>query len=348
MFAPIRTERLSLRQVRAGDAASVSVRRSDPETAKLQSWEVPYPLVRAQALIDAVLEMDGPASDEWYLIAVADPGSDEMLGDLALYLKWGGRTAEIGYTFDPVARGQGFATEAVAALLDYLFTVLDVNRIEASIHPDNTASARVLERTGFLYEGLTRSDHWVGDVVTDTGHYAILRPDFDAWRLRPRRAPEVVRLVEIDAGNERDVSKLRTHKTQESFVAPIAESFADALFPETVDGATVVPWMRAVEADGELVGFVMLALATEHHINPYLWRLLIDRRHQRRGIGRRALDAVMDECRAWGDTTMTTSWAIGPGSPEPFYRVYGFEPTGRMIDGEIEGRRPVEVGYPCG
>jgi len=341
VFIPIATQRLVLRPVRREDAASVATRRSDPATATYQSWEVPYPLPAAEALIAEVMEMGGPESDEWYMIAIADPGSNEMLGDLALHLTWQGRTAELGYTLDPQARGKGYAAEAVDGLLDYLFDTLGVTRVEADLHPDNISSARVLERTGFRYEGLTRSDYWVGNEVSDSSHYAMLRTDLEAWRSRPRMVPEHVRLVEVGAHNERDVYRLKTHKTQEAFVAPMEASFADALFPEVVDGAPVVPWMRAVDADGVLVGFVMVALATEHHPEPYLWRLLIDRLHQRRGIGRRVLDLLVDQVREWGDDALLTSWTTGPGSPGPFYVAYGFEPTGRMIDGETEGRLPV-------
>ena len=78
------------------------------------------------------------------------------------------------------------------------------------------------------------------------------------------------------------------------------ESFADALVPEIVDGAPVVPWMRGVEADGELAGFVMLAEVTDAHPEPYLWRLFVDRRHQRRGIGDRVLALVVERLRAEG------------------------------------------------
>jgi GNAT superfamily N-acetyltransferase len=135
------------------------------------------------------------------------------------------------------------------------------------------------------------------------------------------------------------VLKLATHKTQEQFVAPMCGSFADALFPEMVDGAPLLPWMRAVVADDVLVGFVMLALRTEHHPDPFLWRLLVDRLHQRRGIGGRILDLVSDECRRMGDENLVTSWVEGKGSPRPFYLAHGFEPTGRIVDGETEGRK---------
>jgi GNAT superfamily N-acetyltransferase len=116
-------------------------------------------------------------------------------------------------------------------------------------------------------------------------------------------------------------------------------SFTDALFPEVVSGAPVVPWMRAIVADGEIVGFVMLALRTEHHPEPYLWRFLIDRLHQRRGIGKRALDLVEDEVRSMGDSTLLVSWVEGKGSPGPMYIKRGYEPTGRIVDGETEARK---------
>ncbi len=110
------------------------------------------------------------------------------------------------------------------------------------------------------------------------------------------------------------------------------------MFPEVVDGAPLVPWMRAIEADGALVGFVMVALTTEAHPEPYLWRLLVDRMHQRRGIGRAALDLVVEQCRAWGDRSLLTSWTPGKGSPEPVYLGYGFVPTGEIVDDETEAR----------
>jgi GNAT superfamily N-acetyltransferase len=162
--------------------------------------------------------------------------------------------------------------------------------------------------------------------------------DHVAWVNRSRQAPDDVTWVPVDQSNEAAVSMLKTHWTQREFVAPMERSFANALFPEIVDGAAVEPWMRAVHADGELVAFVMLALITEAHREPYLWRLLVDRMHQRRGIGRRILDLVIEECRRMGATTLVTSWVPGRGTPEGFYLRNGFEPTGRVIDDEVEAR----------
>jgi RimJ/RimL family protein N-acetyltransferase len=339
VFNPIETQRLLLRPAVPEDARLLAERRSDPQVAKYQNWTLPYPLERAEKMVSEIVAMDGPENEEWWMATVCDIDTGEVLGDLALHLSQESRTAEIGYTFASQHWGKGYAVEAVDALVAYLFEDLDVTRVFGMLHPDNPASAMVMERTGFLFEGHTRSSFWLNDEVSDDWIYGLLRPDWEEWKARPRTSPDHVELVEVTAENERSVSKLKTHKTQESFVAPMGWSFTDALFPEVVDGAPVVPWMRAVVADDEIVGFVMLALRTEHHPEPYLWRLLIDRLHQRRGIGRRALDLVEDEVRSMGDTTLLVSWVEGKGSPGPMYIKRGYEPTGRIVDGETEARK---------
>jgi RimJ/RimL family protein N-acetyltransferase len=339
VFKPIRTERLLIRPFRLDDVGAIHAWRNDPEVAKYQDWLMPYPMEKAEKIVSELSQMEGPKDKEWWMAVIADPDTDEQLGELGAHLTWEGRNAEVGYTLAKTHWGKGFAVEALSALVQYLFEDLGVTRQYGMLHPDNSASAMVLERTGFIFEGHTKSSFWVGDEVSDDWIYGLTRPDWEKWRDRKRQPPERVELIEITTENERAVARLSTHKTQESFVAPMLASFTDALFPEVVDGAPVVPWMRAIAADDEIVGFVMLALRTEHHPEPYLWRLLIDRLHQRRGIGARVLELIGEECLRMGDTTLITSWGEGKGSPRPFYLRNGFEPTGRVIDHESEGRK---------
>ncbi len=337
-FAPLHTERLLLRPARADDLDALVERRNEPEVAALQAWSLPYTRARGEQLFEGLLTMDGPQTDEWWMLTIADHDDAAVYGDLALRLTWDGRTAEIGYTLARQHWGQGYATEAATTLVQHLFEQLDVRRVEAMLHPANTASARVIERCGLLYEGRTRGSYWVGDEQTDDLLYGMLRSDWDAWRSRPRTPARLVELVEITPDNAGEVERLRTHRSQRAFVSSVTESLADALIPEVVDGAPVVPWYRAVRADDELVGFVMVTEPTAHHPDPYLWRLLVDRLQQRRGIGTRVLDLVVEQCRSWGSTALDTSWEEGGGSPAPLYLEYGFVPTGRIIDGETEGR----------
>lgn len=335
-FEPIRTERLILRAPRLSDAEAAYLRRSLPEVARYQDWELPYTLEQAdRSMLKAVL-IDAPTDGTGWNITVVDAAAPErILGDLYVELKWGGRSAMFGYTFHPDTWGHGYASEAAQALVHYLFTEVGVTRVESSLHPDNHPSARVSESCGLIFEGLTRRSFWVGDECSDDMFYGATRPDWDAWSERPRHRPDRVELVPVTAENRRVVGDLVTHKSQERFVSPMLGSFRDALAPPSLEGAVLVPWYRAIEADGQIVGFIMAAEMTETHANPYLWRLLIDRMHQRRGIGSAALDLFERWCRDEGATAIEVSWSEGPGSPAPLYRARGYEPSGTIDDGEI-------------
>jgi RimJ/RimL family protein N-acetyltransferase len=337
-FTSIRTDRLLLRPVRENDVDAAFERRSDPEVAKYQDWSMPYSRERAEESIARALTVDGPTEDAWWMVTVADPDDTVVLGDLVAHLTWQGRSAEIGYTFARHAWGQGYALEAATALVRYLFDDVGVHRVEGKLHPDNIASAMLLERLGLRFEGRTRGSFWLDGENSDDAIYGAVRADWESWRDRPRDRPETVALVEVTPDNLTAVGRMETHKSQERFVAPNLWSLAEALVPEPYEGHPVVPWYRAVEADGELAAFVMMALPGPAQEHPYLWRLLVDRRHQRRGIGTRVLDLLVEECRAMGATALEVSWEPGRGSPEPMYLRYGFVPTGDVEDGEIVAR----------
>jgi len=143
-----------------------------------------------------------------------------------------------------------------------------------------------------------------------------------------------VRLVEITDGNRAAVCALRVRPGQERFVAPVTRSLEQAA--TTPEGE---PWYRAVYAGDELVGFVMLSWNVPPGragvLGPYfLWRLLIDGQHQGRGFGRAVLDEVVVLVRADGGTELLTSHQPDEDGPGPFYRKYGFRPTGEVDDGE--------------
>jgi diamine N-acetyltransferase len=133
---------------------------------------------------------------------------------------------------------------------------------------------------------------------------------------------------------------LRTAPGQDQFVADVDQSFADALeHPE----ACARSW--AVYDGDTIVGFAMISDdipqatldADPTLAGPYyLWRLLIDERHQRRGYGTATLDAVADYVRRRpnGDALITSA-SQGEGGPQPFYERYGFVPTGELMDGEV-------------
>lgn len=144
----------------------------------------------------------------------------------------------------------------------------------------------------------------------------------------------VVSLREVTAETVGVVCKLSDTllEHQKRMVAPNAVSIAQAHFEPKA-------WFRAIYADDTPIGFVML------HDDPekphcYLWRFMIGGPYQKKGFGRQALNLVLDRARLRPNATeMTLSYVPIEGSPEPFYRQMGFEPTGDVEGGEVVMRR---------
>ena len=330
---PLRTARLTIRTMTVDDAAAHAAYRNDPEVARYQLWDLPFTVEQAvESLADQ--KVDGQiVHGDWTTMAVELDGI--VIGDVVCHVDTHGAIAEIGYTLARAQHGHGYATEAASALVDELFDHVGVHRIVGELDGDNVASMRVLEAIGLEFEVVTKQSFLWRGAWADNMHYAVTRDDYRRWQERPRRAPGDVRLVEIRPDDAHLWGRLRTHHSQQRFISTMALSFRDALFPEVVDGAPAVPWMRGVEADGVRVAFVMLSEVTAHHPLPFLWRLLVDREHQRRGIGQRVVALVADRLRAEGHARLQTSYVAGlPGSPDGFYHRLGFVPTGDELDGE--------------
>ena len=142
-------------------------------------------------------------------------------------------------------------------------------------------------------------------------------------------------LREITEDNRAAVEALAVTHEQDFFVDTVTQSLKDA-----EDEPAAKPWYRAVYADDEPVGFVMISdgvtIDDPSYVGPYyLWRLLIDRRFQGRGYGIATLDLVVEHVRTRPDArTFLVSHVVGPASPVTFYQRYGFRLTGQIHDGE--------------
>ncbi len=147
-------------------------------------------------------------------------------------------------------------------------------------------------------------------------------------------APTVT-LREITDHDRVAVEALAVTPEQRDYVAGVAESLVEA-----AEHPDAEPWFRAVYADDEPVGFVMISdgitVDDPDYLGPYyLWRLLVDERFQGRGYGTRALDLVLTHLRTRPDArVLLTSHVVGPRSPRSFYLQYGFRPTDRVHNGE--------------
>ena len=137
-----------------------------------------------------------------------------------------------------------------------------------------------------------------------------------------------VTLREITADTVRQVTALEVGPEQHGLVASNANSIAQAYFEPKA-------WFRAVAAGDDLVGFVMVYRDPEAKTF-YVWRFMIDARHQGKGYGRRAMELVLEEARRDGASEVTLSVVPGDHSALGFYSKLGFADTGKVHGSEVE------------
>ena len=137
-----------IRRFRPEDAAAFAGYRADPDVARYQSWDA-YTLQDALSFVAETAALHPGMRGEWYQFAVADPSSDELLGDVALRVDTDDVSrAELGFTMSPVHQGKGYATEAVTRVVAYAFDRLGVETVFAIADARNDASIALLERIG--------------------------------------------------------------------------------------------------------------------------------------------------------------------------------------------------------
>jgi RimJ/RimL family protein N-acetyltransferase len=145
---PIATAGLVLRPFRDADLDALIAYRNDPEVARYQEWEGisrdgGLALVRAHT--QDCLGIPG----QWQQIAITLAPGGELIGDIGLFVRADGRSAELGFTLARSYQGRGFAREALAGLIAALFERAELERLEAVTDARNAAAMALLERLGF-------------------------------------------------------------------------------------------------------------------------------------------------------------------------------------------------------
>ena len=172
-FQDLRSERLLLRQITPDDVNELFAMRSNAEVMKY----VPRPLCEntseAMALINMIEQRI--VSNEGINWAITLHGDNKLIGFIGHYsIKWENFRSEIGYMLSPKYKGRGIVTEAVRLIVDYGFNQMNMHSIEAIIDPENTASAKVLEKNGFIKEGHLKENAFYGGKFIDSVIYSLL------------------------------------------------------------------------------------------------------------------------------------------------------------------------------
>jgi diamine N-acetyltransferase len=141
-----------------------------------------------------------------------------------------------------------------------------------------------------------------------------------------------LRLVELSAATIVAVNAMSLKPGQEQFLAPTSYAVAAAV----VNPAT--SWQRVVLDDNEVVGFVSANFdpeAPQEHFRSVLWRINVDADDQGRGVGRFAVEKLLEEARERGMDHVDVIYEAGEEGPEAFFRRVGFTPVDETEFGEV-------------
>jgi [ribosomal protein S5]-alanine N-acetyltransferase len=173
----LETERLILRKMTLDDAEAIFEYASDPEVSRYVIWETHRSIEDSRAFLELVVhKYESGDEPDWGIVY---KGDHRLVGACGI-VSWEpdhGR-AEVGYALSRDYWGRGLMAEAVRAMIRFGFERMGLNRIEARCITENTASAKVMEKAGLIYEGTLRQREYIKGAYRDMKIYSILSSEF--------------------------------------------------------------------------------------------------------------------------------------------------------------------------
>lgn len=171
----LKTERLLLRKIQPDDAEMIYMWMGDSEVCKYERWK-PHP--NADYSRGYIIEVfDGYKSDCIYQWGLALNGI--LIGSVSIVgVNDFDQKAILGYCLAQKYWSNGYATEAVKAVLCYMFSEIGLNRIEASHSINNIASGRVLEKVGMFLEGQSKDYYYSNSGFQDSRLFGVTKEQY--------------------------------------------------------------------------------------------------------------------------------------------------------------------------
>jgi N-acetyltransferase len=331
---------------------------ADGELWNLRVTSVPEP-EKTRAYIEAALMQR--AEGNRLAFTVIDAKTNAVLGCTSYHdIVAAIQRVEIGYTwYRKSVQRSNVNTTCKLLLMQHAFETLQCPVVGWRTDIFNFRSQRAIEKLGAKRDGVIRHHAIRRDgTVRDTVIYSMLASEWpDAkQKLEARlanggfersepRGSQPIRLVEIDADNLVKLHRLNAGAVGQFMVAPNGMSVAQAAYSNNA-------WPRAVYAGDEPVGFVMLfdptldLDAAKMKGEPldvlYIWRLMIDFKHQGKGYGEQVIQRVVERAKSMpAINEVRLSYVMSDGSAKPFYERCGFRDTGKIDDSEMEMSLPI-------
>lgn len=167
----LQTERLVLRTLCAEDVPALREWMAEPSIYRYWGYSMGKNDKHPELLFEK--QQKPTKSFHWGIILKS---SGKAIGELWVYLIENDRMAKVAYRLAPKHHGNGYATEALGAAVDFCFQNTELQRLWTEVDVRNGASARVLEKCGFTREGLVRQGK-MGATWCDYFLYGLLKSD---------------------------------------------------------------------------------------------------------------------------------------------------------------------------
>lgn len=174
-FPILETERLILRQLKIEDANAMYSYASNDDVTKFVLWDSHTSLEQTKQFLQFMIDK---YKQENYAWAVTLKNSDEFIGTIDyVMLDNNEHIGEIGYALSHLHWGKGYMSEAAQAIIQYGFTELNLERIQARCFAGNVGSEHVMQKADMVYEGTMRKAKFSKGAYHDMKIYSIIREE---------------------------------------------------------------------------------------------------------------------------------------------------------------------------
>lgn len=178
-FPIIKTDQLTLRQLRTEDAHEIFALHSDKKNTRY----IDRPLAKSPEDSFKFINMinAGIARDEWILWAITLKDQHRLIGTICLWhFSEDFRRAELGFELNPAYQGKGIMRQSLAKVIDYGFYTLNLEVIKAYTNTENVRSIKLLETYKFVCDGIQQDKYTATEEYYDTGIYVLKNPALQA------------------------------------------------------------------------------------------------------------------------------------------------------------------------
>ncbi len=197
----ISTDRLVMRPFEMADIPAHIEMMNDEMVTAWMNGPNPYTQVDAERWVRRIAPAERTGG-QGIALAVTEFLTQRLVGSVRLLnTDWRTRSTEVRYITAPWARGEGYATESVLAIAEWLFRDQGFERIELRTPADNTASQQVAQKLGCISEGVLRNAR-IARTRTENGTdggWTDIRTDLIVWGLLPEDLEGVAEQL-ADAG----------------------------------------------------------------------------------------------------------------------------------------------------